>query len=43
MKVDLDDIRKDYNRLFNRDLVTDLKDELKGDYEEIMIALVGRA
>jgi hypothetical protein len=43
MKVDLDDIRKDYNRLFNRDLVTDLKDELKGDYEEIMVALVGRA
>ena len=43
LKIDLGDIRREYSSLYNRDLVNDLKDELKGDYEDIVVALVGRA
>lgn len=42
-EIDLGDIRREYSSLYNRDLVNDLKDELKGDYEDIVVALVGRA
>ena len=43
LQIDLGDIRREYSSLYNRDLVNDLKDELRGDYEDIVVALVGRA
>ena len=36
------DIRHEYRRLYNRDLASDIKSELKGDFEDIIVAMVGK-
>jgi len=41
-EVDMDEIRRQYKRLYDRDLVKDIKSELSGDYEDIIVALVGK-
>ena len=41
-KVDMDEIRRQYKRLYDHDLVKDIKNELSGDYEDIIVALVGK-
>ena len=41
-EVDLGDVRKEYKNLYNRALQDDLKSELKGDFEDIILELVGK-
>jgi|LakMenEpi03Aug12_release.lakeMendotaPanAssembly.Ray.scaffolds.fasta_scaffold5475792_1 hypothetical protein len=36
------DIRHEYRRLYDRDLASDIKGELKGDFEDILVALIGK-
>jgi hypothetical protein len=38
----MDEIRRQYKRLYDRDLVKDIKNELSGDYEDMIVALVGK-
>jgi hypothetical protein len=35
-------IRHEYRRLYDRDLACDIKDELRGDFEDILVALIGK-
>lgn len=42
-EIDLGSIRQEYKRMYNKDLADDLKSELSGDYEDIVLALVGRS
>lgn len=41
-EIDLVDIRQEYKRQYGRELADDLKKELSGDYEDIVLALVGK-
>ena len=41
-KVDMDEIRRQYKRLYDHDLVKDIKNELNDEYEDIIVALVGK-
>ena len=36
------DIRFQYRNLYNRDLASDIKGELRGDFEDIIVAMVGK-
>jgi hypothetical protein len=38
----LGDVRKEYKNIYNRALNEDLKNELKGDFEDIVLELVGK-
>jgi len=40
-EVDMGDIKKDYKDLFGKSLYDELKSELRGDFEEIVLKLVG--
>lgn len=41
-EIDLGSIRQEYKRMYKRELADDLKSELSGDYEDIVLALVGK-
>lgn len=41
-KIDLVDIRREYKALYNKPLYQRLQSELTGDFEDIMVKLVGR-
>ncbi len=41
-EVDMIDIRREYKALYNKCLYERLIDELSGQYETVMIALVGK-
>jgi hypothetical protein len=34
-------IKSEFQRLYNKDLVKEIKKELSGDYEDIVVALAG--
>ena len=36
------DIRHQYRNLYDRDLASDIKGELRGDFEDILVAVVGK-
>jgi len=39
-EVDLVEIEKEYERLYSKDLIKEIKKELSGDYEDIIVALL---
>ena len=41
-KIDIINIRREYQELYKRSLHEDLAKELKGDFEEIILDLVGK-
>ena len=36
------EIKRQYRRLYDRDLEKDVKSELSGDFEDIIVALIGK-
>lgn len=41
-KIDMINIRQEYKSLFNRSLSDDLKAELSGHFEDIVLKLIGK-
>lgn len=41
-EVDMNAIRKEYSRLYNEDLLDELKKDLSGDYKRIMLQLASK-
>lgn len=41
-EVDMNAIRKEYSRLYNKDLLDELKKDLSGDYKRIMLQLASK-
>jgi hypothetical protein len=41
-EVDMGDIKSDYKRLFGKSLYDELKNELRGDLEDMILTLVGK-
>ena len=42
-EIDMGEIKQAYKRLYNRDMITDIKNDTHGDYKKILLALLNKS
>ena len=41
-EIDMPQIRETYKRIFNKDMIKDIKDDTSGDYRKLLVKLASR-